>query len=555
MVGGDSKHGRSFLTTHAVLHRRAPPVWMRWWPNACALPTASGTARKPWSVCTPCSRSWLNGLTAHRPPPRPPPRPRPPPPTYHRGRGRRTSNLRLEVHFARRLIARDGPEYDQLFDKLKSNQVSWRQELDLGDLTVRQVEALDHEFVSLRFPVGEVAKRIGELRSEAKQKHGKGSGVELTLKLKANTLFGVISSQHHPTNNVVAGNFITAHARAEAYGMMMSLNALQVVTDGCWYRRDRIPACTFRECLDRMPDYPLRHADEKSGVPFLDPSLIPDDDIEFSGWLVDHLCWFFEVNREEHRRFFATHRFEHKRTGKTDSAAFDAMCCDGAGNYVKMTGDRDAGWHPQESAIRGYRAESKAVLIPWLIHVYQSDRMTELPPITEDVNLLKLEPAKGKARRSLKHMSRKAVRLPLGMSMTSLHSYQIFRPSGFVFRTQKQLRAVQRQLDRLRADTGCGLDLLVLKQNHAGRKHGSLSKVAAELYEYLRAGGKDLKKKFHLGSRSSRQLQAVVSARVEAIKSRRTEIEEQIFRAIAVEPERPPVTGIVVTRENTRLLD
>ena len=50
---------------------------------------------RSWSVCTPCSRSWLNDLTAHRPPPRPPPL------THHRGRRRRTSSLRLEVHFAR----------------------------------------------------------------------------------------------------------------------------------------------------------------------------------------------------------------------------------------------------------------------------------------------------------------------------------------------------------------------------------------------------------------------------------------------------------------------
>jgi len=138
------------------------------------------------------------------------------------------------VMYPNRLIAADGREYDRLVAKLQSDRVPWRQELDLGDLTVRQVEDLDHEFVALRFPVGEVAHRLAELRAQAKEKYGKGSGAELTLKLAANTLFGVISSQHQPANNVVAANFITAHARAEAFGMMMCLNALQVVTDGCW---------------------------------------------------------------------------------------------------------------------------------------------------------------------------------------------------------------------------------------------------------------------------------------------------------------------------------
>ena len=73
-------------------------------------------------------------------------------------------------------------------------------------------------------------------------------------------MFGVLCSPQMSTNNVVAANYITAHARAEAFALAMVLNAYQTITDGASYRRDQIPACTFAECLRRQPDYPLRRS-------------------------------------------------------------------------------------------------------------------------------------------------------------------------------------------------------------------------------------------------------------------------------------------------------
>jgi hypothetical protein len=51
-------------------------------------------------------------------------------------------------------------------------------------------------------------------------------------------MYGAVASQHLPTNNVVAANVITATARALALAMQMSLNGVQVITDGTTYRSD-----------------------------------------------------------------------------------------------------------------------------------------------------------------------------------------------------------------------------------------------------------------------------------------------------------------------------
>ena len=85
--------------------------------------------------------------------------------------------------------------------------------------------------------------------------------MDRALKEQINTIYGVLTSRYMPTSNAVAANQITAAGRALAFTMMLSLNGIQVITDGCTYRRDHIPACTLAECLEMMPDYALRHAD------------------------------------------------------------------------------------------------------------------------------------------------------------------------------------------------------------------------------------------------------------------------------------------------------
>ena len=128
------------------------------------------------------------------------------------------------------------------------------------------------------------------------EKHGKGSGQDLAWKLHANTMYGILACPDLDTNNFVAANQITATGRALAFLMVNSLNGIQVITDGCTYRRDQIPACTYAECLEIQPDYPLRRAEADSGIPFIDPATIPDDDAEFTNWYRNHVKRFFGVS-------------------------------------------------------------------------------------------------------------------------------------------------------------------------------------------------------------------------------------------------------------------
>jgi hypothetical protein len=77
---------------------------------------------------------------------------------------------------------------------------------------------------------------------------------------------------------------------------VQALNGVQVITDGCTYRRDQIPACNFSECLARRPDYTLHRAEEDAGIPYLSPDTIPaDNDTSFTQWYQDHATRFFNT--------------------------------------------------------------------------------------------------------------------------------------------------------------------------------------------------------------------------------------------------------------------
>src|SRR5262249_38176993 len=150
-------------------------------------------------------------------------------------------------------------------------------------------------YVTLKYPLCDFARKIGEFRKEAQQKEGKKSGLDLAWKLHANTMYGVLASSHLPTNNFVAANQITAQARAEAFALSQVLNTVQTTTDASPSRRAQAPACTYAECLRRKPDYPLRRAEDGDGVPFLDPRTVPQDDAGFTAWYRDRVKTFFGV--------------------------------------------------------------------------------------------------------------------------------------------------------------------------------------------------------------------------------------------------------------------
>ena len=452
------------------------------------------------------------------------------------------------MFYHRDLAATSGSEYDDLFEKYWSDELPWESEFLDDPLRLIHREPLDHDHVSLRFPICDYARRIGEYRAQAKRDHGEKSGEQYAWKLQANTMFGILASRHHPTCNVVAGNVITAQGRAEAYALMMALNGIQVITDGATYRRDRIPACAFAECVELMPDYPLRHADEHSGIPFHDPESVPEDDEEFTKWYQEHVKRFFRVDGDEYERLFASHGLEHKETKGTDRPSFDAMTCDGSANYTKFLRE-DGEWTDHDCAMRAYRRDSKAELVPWILEAYRYDEMESLPPITRDEVLLKLEPAKQKANRAIRDGQISEVYLPLSLKVESVRVFKVLKPSAIIFRTPRQRKLVIRQLDKLQQATGCGLDLLVLRRPY-GTHDRSITAVAEEIYHYIQSGGRDLTKKFNLSAErlSKEEGQAkLVAKRQGKLRELKEQADRELFERIdvALLDEDELLTGIV----------
>jgi hypothetical protein len=295
------------------------------------------------------------------------------------------------------LAAEGGPQFDALVKKYQTEELPWSASLDLERRELVRRETIDADYVTLKYPLGTFARRIGFFRKDAQRTEGKGSGLDLAWKQHANTTYGVLASPHLPTNNFVAANQITAHGRAEAFALGQALNAIQTITDGCTYRLDQVPACTFAECLRLKPDYPIRRAEDGDGIPFLDPATIPQDDGEFTLWYRDHAKRFFDAGGPEFHDLVGAHALEHKQTGTTGRIAFDALACDGSGNYLKLTRD-GGGWRVDDFAARSYGRRAKAALQDWLVRTYSTDRLMELAPVVEDVELLSFNRAAQRAR-------------------------------------------------------------------------------------------------------------------------------------------------------------
>ena len=442
------------------------------------------------------------------------------------------------------LAAADGPAYDHLVERHRAAGLPWEAELDLEAFRQRVVEHLDDDFVALRFPIGEYARKVGEFRRAARLEHGKGSGPDLAWKLLGNTMYGVLASEHLATNNVVAANHILAAARARAFALMMALNGLQVITDGCSYRRDQVPACTYAECLRLQPDYPIRRAEAGSAIPFIDPADVPGDDAAFAPWFTAHATAFFEAGGPEYEAFFGATAPEHKPDR-------DAIACDGGGNYAKYLVGADGTYEVKEVAMRGYGKASKALLNDWILRTYRADDLTVLPPVTEDENLLKVPEAKVAARRALRRGS-PAVVLPLGMPHRTVRAYKALKPSAFVFQSPAQRKALGRQVERLARRAGCGLEVLALRRGYGGRRGGSIEAVAEAVYDHIQAGGRDLTRLLHLG-RLGPALEEAAAARREQARTLRAAAEAEESGAIAAGDDL--AAAIVYARADRRLLE
>jgi hypothetical protein len=466
-------------------------------------------------------------------------------------------NLAAEsiVLYPRKLVARDGIEYDELVARCAGAELPWQASIDLERMRLVCTDVIDDSYVALKYPIGQYAGKIGEFRRQAQQTEGKGSGADAAWKVHANSMYGVLACPHLDTNNFVAANQITGQARAEAFALLQPLNGFQVITDGCTYRLDQIPACTFAECLEIFPDYPIRRAEADSGIPFIDPATIPTDDAGFTEWYRTHVRSFFGISGRDYDELFATHELEHKQTGVTKATVFDALATDGGANYAKLTRDTDGGWRVEDLAARAYGRESKTALQPWIVATYSRDLLTDLPPITEDRTLLKYKPAGQKARRALA-AGLPEVYYPLGLEFRQVKSYRAIKPSGFVFQTPEQRRTIEKQIAKFNKRTGCGLELLALRKSYGARQHGSLVAIARQIESLIRSGKTDLTKCLNL-NRLSRGLIAVGRHRLRQQHRMKARAEADLHRQIDCRTFDAPalLTGYMVTNADQVRID
>jgi hypothetical protein len=447
---------------------------------------------------------------------------------------------RLEVDtilfYPDKLVARTGPEYDALVEKYGGGKTPWSMKLDMKKLRQVTVEDLDDDYVSLEFDIGSLAQTIGKLRKKAKEEHGKGCGQELAWKQHGNTMYGVCASRNLATNNVVAANIITATARALAYAMQTSLNGVQVITDGCTYRRDQVPSCTFAECLETSGEYPIHRIED--GAPFHDPEAIPENDGEFTTWYREHVKRFFGVSGPDYDELFSIHGLEHKACALTNQVAFDGLCCDGSGNYLKLLKGED-GWVVDTFKARSYSEQAKETLAPWIIDTYTRDWYIGPPPITERTSLISYKEAVSTARSALGHLSNGRSRqehqedpvkvlLPLGLEKRTVLAYKVIKPSGFLFRTPEQREKILKALKKFQDTYACGLELLAQRR---GPHKGSLSHVATQVHDYIRAGCDNLTRELNL-TRSCQELELVRSGHAQAVEKLKCKLRRRLFDTI-----------------------
>jgi hypothetical protein len=466
---------------------------------------------------------------------------------------REYENLEVDsiLFYPRQLVAHDGPDYDRLVAEVERPGTDWASILDLENLQQTTIENFGADHVSLRFPIGELAQKIQAFRDDAIRLHGKGTAAEKAWKQHVNSLYGVTASKYLATNNVVLANVITATARALAFAMSQSLNAIQTITDGANYRRDQIPAGTFAECLAAANDYPIHRIED--GVRFIDLAQLPDDDNVFTAFYKGHIMKFFGVSGRDYEELFGLHRLEHKRCGAANSPVFDGLCCDGSANYLKLIllGNN---WQVVDHKARGYAKTEKELLAPWLIKTLANDQYQGPPPITECKELLSYREAQNVADAALREIeeheaANAKVLFPMGLERHRPKSYKLIKPTAYIFRSAQQRDAILKQYEKFADRYACGLEVLALRQTRPNRRHGSVVDLATFLYRYIRSGAANITKSLNL-TREFPALLAVKSQHADELHRLKAFRREELHTRINARnmDEAAKLTGLFVGR-------
>lgn len=395
--------------------------------------------------------------------------------------------LRVEtvLFYPQAFVADSGPAFDALrAARATDRPFDWAQHLDLAGRTRTTIDDLDEKFVAFRYPIGDLADTLVRLRQQAAHRDGKGSGMDLALKLVANTAYGALACPHLASQNVVAANVITGTARALAFAMTQALNAHNVITDGVLYRPDQVPAGKFHDCLRAHPDYPIRRP-EAGGV-FLAPTGVPTDDHAFTAWYVRHVQRFFGVSGADYDFLFGLHQVAHKEIPATGETAFDGLLLDGSSNYAKLV-TTAGGLKVADFKARGFKGEAKKALGAWLLDVLASDAYPGPPPPAETTDLLGVADAVAECKRALRDPGGRPageMYLPVGLPRSRVLTYKVIKSSQFLFRTARQKAKIEREWDRLIRKTACGPEILAFRPTGGG----SVRAMAEKIDALIRAG-------------------------------------------------------------------
>jgi hypothetical protein len=466
------------------------------------------------------------------------------------------------LFYPAQMVANDGPAFDALFQQHSHDGTPWQATIDMENLRQLIEERIDESHVALRFQLGALARTFQAAREKAKREQGEKSAAERGWKEAVNSLYGVVASRHLATNNIVAANWITATARALAFAMQLSLNGLQVITDGCNYRKDQVPAGTFAECLAACPEYAINRAGFRG--PFQDPASIPTEEGAFTAWYAQHVRRFFAVDGPEYDWLFGLHELTHKKCGNPAREAFDALCCDGPANYVKLLQDGDdwkvAGDLKDSFKARSFPPKAKEGLVDWLVRTFSTDSYAGPPPVTESPNLLAYKEAGQVARKALKVLEVQTliawsdprhdpvvVYFPLGLERRRVITYKVLKSSAFLFRTPRQGAAFARAMEKFTAATNCGLELLALRRSSSGCREGSIADRAGAIYRLIRSGEMNLTKALNL-TRRCKELQMVHQHYPQAVQARKDTVMADLIMTIYQGPMDEPatLTGVYV---------
>ncbi len=190
---------------------------------------------------------------------------------------------------------------------------------------------------------------------------------------------------------------------------------------------------------------------------------MPTGDADFTAWWRPHAGRFLGVRGPGWDRLLGLHTLAHKAVA--GRPACDGFLVAGAADHWKLAAG-PAGRRVLDGKVRGLGAAAKMAVGGWLVGV-AVDGYDGPPPSVPAVTILGVKDAVAAARRVAR--TDRHCRVPAGWARPGWRAYRVLRPSAVLFVTARQRRLLTRAVDRFATDTGCGLEALALRVNHAGR--------------------------------------------------------------------------------------